>query len=107
MNEEMIESTINRSAIMTLSMLKSVFVENNLSDTEATLSLMLFIKVFIENGWKGEKVTNVLNNIMEVVGSFEKQLTPQTNTHQFLYLSDWVLSEIYEHPEHDVKRLNF
>jgi len=70
--ETNMEERIDFIAKTTLGALKGVFAENNLSDREATLSLMYFIEVCIKLGWKDMSPIIVLQNIIQVIRSKEE-----------------------------------
>ena len=71
MVKEDFDDKIHFIAKTTLGGLKGVFVENNLDDREATLSLMYFMEVFVRLGWKGSSPIDVLENLIQVMRSRE------------------------------------
>ena len=73
MDEEDMEQKIDFIAITTLRTLKGVFIDNELDDRQATLSLHYFINVLVKNGWKGEDQVDILKETIKIIESLEKE----------------------------------
>ena len=71
-DEEKLENEINNLSKETISKLKDLFIDLNLSDREATLSLMYFIEVFIKIAWLEENPIKVLENVIQVMKEKEE-----------------------------------
>lgn len=72
-DEEKLENEINNLSLETISKLKELFIELNLSDREATLSLMYFVEVFVRITWRGEDPIKVLENVIQVMREKENE----------------------------------
>ena len=64
---EEIEGIIENSAIEQLRFLKTLFTEQGFDDRTATLFLAFYLNKFLQHGYKGNKPTNVIKNISEII----------------------------------------
>lgn len=65
--KKQLEQRIEEKAIETLASLKSAFSICELSDREATLCLAYYINKFVQHGYIGNKPTDVLKNVSEII----------------------------------------
>ena len=63
--EKRIEDKLVLLAMTTLGVLKDIFTEEKLDDRTVTLTLFYFMRVFMENGWKGKDIYKVTEGMIE------------------------------------------
>lgn len=64
---EEIEGIIENLAITNLRFLKTLFSEQGFDDRTASLTLSFYLNKFLQHGYKGNKPSDVLKNVTEII----------------------------------------
>lgn len=77
--EKRIEDNLLALVMTNLAVLKDIFKKEQLDDRTVTLTLFYFIRVFMENGWKGKDIYKVTEGMIDCWKYADKVNAGETN----------------------------